>query len=156
MLGYSRLSNVLGKRVSAKVDVHCICVTRRMLQALFYVTILPFFAFYALFAFVLFPMRDVLHWNSLATHGRMSFILNLAKYWTFSVYYIVSELWGSVSDYVSRVFPAHRCFAVKIRLASLSSFGSALMMSPPFIRQSGSIRSCHSWAIWAPSRLAKQ
>jgi len=40
---YSKLSNVMSK------------------QSLFYVTLIPFFIFYGIFAFVLFPMRDALH-----------------------------------------------------------------------------------------------
>ena len=43
MVGYNWLSNHVGSR------------------ALFHLTITPFFAFYALFAFVMYPMRAVLH-----------------------------------------------------------------------------------------------
>lgn len=43
MVGYNWLSNHVGSR------------------ALFHLTITPFFAFYALFAFVMYPMRGVLH-----------------------------------------------------------------------------------------------
>lgn len=43
MVGYNWLSNHVGSR------------------ALFHLTITPFFAFYAIFAFVMYPMRGVLH-----------------------------------------------------------------------------------------------
>lgn len=43
IIGYSKLSNALGKR------------------ALFYTTLVPFFVFYLGFAWVLFPMRDKIH-----------------------------------------------------------------------------------------------
>ena len=43
MVGYNWLSNHVGSR------------------ALFHMTITPFFAFYALFAFVMYPMRGVMH-----------------------------------------------------------------------------------------------
>ena len=65
-------------------------------RTLFYITIAPFMAFYAAFAFVLYPMRHALHPMSInVPEGGMSFAVNLLRHWTFSLYYIVSELWGS-------------------------------------------------------------
>lgn len=65
-------------------------------RALFYITVAPFIAFYLTFAFILYPMRHVLHPMSIAVpDGGMSFAVNLLRHWTFSLYYIVSELWGS-------------------------------------------------------------
>ncbi len=76
IIAYSKLSQFLGKK------------------ALFYTTLIPFFGFYALFAFVLFPNRDLIHfeWNSSSNHAA----LNLIRYWSYSLYFIFSELWGSV------------------------------------------------------------
>lgn len=65
-------------------------------RSLFYVTLAPFFVFYAVFAFVLYPLRDVLHPLSIVVpKGGLSFAVNLFRHWTFSLYYIVTELWGS-------------------------------------------------------------
>ena len=70
--------------------------TRFSPKALFYITVAPFMLFYLLFAFVLYPLRHVLHPMSIALPtGGMSFAVNLVRHWTFSLYYIVSELWGS-------------------------------------------------------------
>ena len=80
---YSKLSNALDKR------------------SLFYVTLIPFFIFYGVFAFVLFPNRDVIHFPTLAERimggdgGVTSAAINLIRYWSFSLYFIVSELWAS-------------------------------------------------------------
>lgn len=80
---YSKLSNLLDKR------------------SLFYVTLIPFFIFYGVFAFVLFPNRDVIHFPTLAEgmmgggEGVTSAAINLIRYWSFSLYFIVSELWAS-------------------------------------------------------------
>ena len=78
---YSKLSNALGK------------------QALFYTTLIPFFIFYGIFAFVLFPMRDALHFplpdGVTAGGGAGSAAMNLLRYWSFSLFFIVSELWAS-------------------------------------------------------------
>lgn len=65
-------------------------------RSLFYVTLAPFFIFYALFAFVLYPLRDILHPLSIKVpEGGLSFAVNLFRHWTFSLYYIITELWGS-------------------------------------------------------------
>ncbi|CAN0490346.1 unnamed protein product, partial [Ectocarpus sp. 12 AP-2014] len=80
MIGYNWLSNHVGSR------------------ALFHMTITPFFAFYALFAFVMYPMRGVLH-HSAGAMGKdehvFSHMINMGRFWMFSLYYVVSELWGS-------------------------------------------------------------
>lgn len=78
MITYAKLANNLSPR------------------SLFYVTLAPFFVFYAVFAFVLYPLRDVLHPMSIVVpKGGLSFAVNLFRHWTFSLYYIVTELWGS-------------------------------------------------------------
>ncbi len=79
MVGYSWAANHLSKR------------------SLFYVTIVPFFAFYALFAYVLYPNRHNLHLEQFApvAGSSMPYVRNLVRYWIFSIYYITSELWGS-------------------------------------------------------------
>lgn len=78
MILYARLANILAPRT------------------LFYVTLAPFFVFYFFFAFVLYPLRDVLHpLHIVVPEGGLSYAVNLFRYWTFSLYYIVSELWGS-------------------------------------------------------------
>lgn len=78
MVAYAQLANVFSTR------------------ALFYITVTPFIAFYCLFAFVLYPLRHALHPMSIPVpSGGLSFAVNLLRYWTFSLYYIVSELWGS-------------------------------------------------------------
>jgi ATP/ADP translocase len=64
--------------------------------ALFYATMAPFIAFYFLFAFVLYPLRHILHPMSMALpQNGLSYAVNLLRHWTFALYYIVSELWGS-------------------------------------------------------------
>jgi AAA family ATP:ADP antiporter len=81
---YSKLSNVLGK------------------QTLFYVTLIPFFIFYGVFAFILFPNRDLIHFplddggaSAAGGGGAVHAAMNLVRYWSFSLYFIVSELWAS-------------------------------------------------------------
>lgn len=83
LLIYAKLSNMLSK------------------ENLFYAAILPFILFFALFVTVLYPNREMLHPNAsadyiqsflpLGLHGLVAVYRN----WTYSVFYILSELWGS-------------------------------------------------------------
>lgn len=85
MLLYSKLANILSK------------------PALFYTTVAPFILFFGLFALVLYPNRELLHPSAFADamqaklpdgfHG----FISIFRYWTFSAFYVMSELWGSVA-----------------------------------------------------------
>ncbi len=83
MLIYSKLSNSLSK------------------EKLFYVTLFPFMIFFALFATVFYPLRDMLHPNESANWLQASLpesfggMIAVYRNWTFSLFYILSELWGS-------------------------------------------------------------
>lgn len=84
MLLYAKLSNILSKK------------------ALFYATLAPFIAFFGLFAFVLYPAKDVLHPTVLADQLQaflpegLSGLVAIFRNWTYSLFYIMAELWGSV------------------------------------------------------------
>ncbi|RRT75863.1 hypothetical protein B296_00005081 [Ensete ventricosum] len=84
MLLYTKLSNVLSK------------------EALFYTVILPFLAFFGAFAFVLYPLRDAIHPTALADKLLAalgpSFLgpVAILRIWSFCLFYVMAELWGSV------------------------------------------------------------
>lgn len=84
MIVYAKLSNVLSK------------------TKLFYTTITAFIAFFALFALVLYPCKEILH-PTVAADSLQSFLpqglsglVALFRNWTYALFYIMSELWGSV------------------------------------------------------------
>jgi len=84
MLIYSKLSNILSK------------------EKLFYATIVPFLVFFVLFATVLYPSKDVLHPHIWAgdlqnQYPKLLGLIGIARNWTYSLFYIMSELWGSVA-----------------------------------------------------------
>jgi len=81
---YSKLSNVMSP------------------QRLFYTIIFPFLAFFTSFAFVIYPLKDFIH-----PYGAMEAVLNVVgprfaaplaiiSNWSFCLFYVASELWGSV------------------------------------------------------------
>ncbi len=85
MILYAKLSNILSK------------------PKLFYTTIASFIAFFGLFALVLYPMHDTLH-PTVAADQLQAFLpkglgglVALFRNWTYALFYIMSELWGSVA-----------------------------------------------------------
>lgn len=85
MLIYAKLSNIMSK------------------TKLFYTTIISFLTFFALFALVLYPARDSLHPNELADRlqqalpSGFSGLVAIFRNWTYALFYIMSELWGSMA-----------------------------------------------------------
>ncbi|MEM7588843.1 MAG: Npt1/Npt2 family nucleotide transporter [Myxococcota bacterium] len=80
---YTKLNNVLSK------------------NNVFYAIIGGFIIFFALFAWVLYPNRELIHpttsadWlNSVLPQG-LSGLVAVYRYWSFSMFYTMSELWGS-------------------------------------------------------------
>ncbi|NGX42489.1 MAG: ADP,ATP carrier protein 1 [Chlamydiae bacterium] len=67
-----------------------------------YIIISGFLIFYALFAFVLYPLKDYIHPHALAESleeaspdGFYGFI-EMCRYWSFTVFYVLAELWSSI------------------------------------------------------------
>lgn len=121
---YSKLSNILRR------------------QTLFYVSISFFLIYFALFALVLYPNQALLHphqsANWLITHlpeGFKNFV-NIYKFWSFSLFYILAELWGSVisallfwqlANSIVKVSEAKRFYAHFYLLANLATAFSGLV-----------------------------
>lgn len=81
---YAKLSNLLSK------------------ESLFYACIVPFILFFGAFAFIIYPNKDILHPSSETVKAMqesipaLRFIFALWGAWSYAVFYIMAELWGSV------------------------------------------------------------
>ncbi|MDP2193283.1 MAG: Npt1/Npt2 family nucleotide transporter [Alphaproteobacteria bacterium] len=70
-------------------------------EQVFYATIIPFLIFFGLFGFVMYPNIDILHPSAesvAAMHAAapaLSGFIDIYAYWVFSLFYIMSEIWGS-------------------------------------------------------------
>ena len=67
---------------------------------LFYATMLPFVGFFALFGAVLFPFQEMLHpsaasWINAIPKGLEGGVA-MIQHWTYTLFYVFSELWGDV------------------------------------------------------------
>ena len=108
-------------------------------KSLFYITLFPFLLFYAAFAFILYPARNILHPMSLnVPDGGMAYVINLLRHWTFSLYYIVSELWGSAgvpllfwscANDVVKIEEAKRIYPLISLIGNLGPILSGITMS---------------------------
>ncbi len=120
MLIYSKLSNILSK------------------QKLFMSTIAFFGVFFALFALVFYPLRESLH--PIAFADQLQAILPkgfgglvaIFRNWTYSLFYIMAELWGSVA--ISLLFWGFANDTTKVseskRFYAIFGLGANLAMYP--------------------------
>lgn len=71
-------------------------------ERVFYIMISGFLACYALFAYVLYPNREALHAHALADAmvqwlpEGCAGLINMVRYWSFTGFYVMSELWSSM------------------------------------------------------------
>ncbi|MEM7175186.1 MAG: NTP/NDP exchange transporter [Chlamydiota bacterium] len=140
---YAKLSNKLSK------------------PALFYSMVIPFLAFFALFATVLYPLRDSLHptqlCDQLQTMLPQGFqgLIDILRNWTFSIFYIMSELWGSLAlsllfwqfaNDTTKVSESKRFYMIFVMFANIS-----MIASGRFIKWASKIResmtSADPWQI---------
>ncbi|KAK8608502.1 hypothetical protein V6N13_023924 [Hibiscus sabdariffa] len=71
-------------------------------KALFYTVIVPFIAFFGAFGFLLYPLSNYIHPDALADKllavlgPRFLGPLAILRIWSFCLFYVMAELWGSV------------------------------------------------------------
>lgn len=78
MIAFTKLSNMLSK------------------QQVFYTLVSFFLGFFLLFAFVLHPNHDALHPVTLKISWLPDGFVAMIRVWSFSMFYVLAELWGSV------------------------------------------------------------
>lgn len=129
MLVYAKLSNILSK------------------PALFYTITTPFLVFFGLFALVLYPSKDILHPTELADRFQavlpqgLTGLVAIFRNWTYALFYVLAELWGSVmlslmfwgfANDITRVTEAKRFYAlfgIGANLALLCSGPAIVLVS---------------------------
>lgn len=70
-------------------------------EKVFYVVVTPFLVFFGAFAFILYPNIEFLHPSAAlveslhAQYPKLGGFINIWANWTFSLFYILAEIWGS-------------------------------------------------------------
>lgn len=121
-------------------------------EGLFYVTALPFLVFFGLFPYCIYPFCDVLHMNLdtiqqlQQSYPNLKWMIPLVGNWTYTLFYILSELWGSAvlsllfwqfANAITPVKEARRFYGM---FGFLGNFG-LLFSGPAIIYVSHSIHS---------------
>jgi AAA family ATP:ADP antiporter len=71
-------------------------------KGLYYACLVPFIAFFGLFAFAIYPNKDFLHPDPEAieyvrtAYPFLKWIMPIYGLWTYSTFYVMAELWGNV------------------------------------------------------------
>lgn len=96
-------------------------------ERVFYIMVSGFLSFYVLFAFVLYPAREILHPHELADTLEAIFprglqgLISMFRHWTLTGFYVMSELWASIilnvifwgfANEVTRIGEASRFYSV--------------------------------------------
>jgi ATP:ADP antiporter, AAA family len=70
-------------------------------EKVFYLMMTLFLSFFAIFTFVLFPLQDTLHPHNLANKVQAALpeglvgLVAIFRHWIFTLFYVMSELWGT-------------------------------------------------------------
>jgi len=70
-------------------------------EHVFYTVLTPFLIFFGLFAFVLYPNLDSIHPSQAvldqlcAQYPRLTGFFDIGAYWSYSLFYVLAEIWGS-------------------------------------------------------------
>lgn len=96
-------------------------------ERVFYIMITSFLVFFAIFAFILYPLNNTLHPHALAKSLKAASpegfkgLISMFQHWTFTGFYVMAELWGSIiltvlfwgfANEVTRIHEARRYYAV--------------------------------------------
>lgn len=71
-------------------------------ERVFYIMISSFLIFFGIFTFVFYPLRDVLHPHQLSDYletilpAGFKGLIAMFRNWTFTIFYVICELWGSI------------------------------------------------------------
>ncbi|MEM7402408.1 MAG: Npt1/Npt2 family nucleotide transporter [Myxococcota bacterium] len=135
---------------------------------LFYGIILGFLSFFILFSWGLYPYRHLLHPTSSADWLQSvmpqaqwaSYVVDIYRYWTLSLFYVVAEMWSSVmlsfifwqlANSVTAVKDAKRFYTHFYLLAHISVFAAGLAVSSIASQQSSTTE---SWQILLQNLMA--
>jgi AAA family ATP:ADP antiporter len=104
-------------------------------EKLFYGIVAVFVAFFGLFALYLYPNKELIHpsietiQHLQQTYPRLQWVFPIYGVWTYSIFYILSELWGSVmvsllfwqfANEITRTDEAKRFYALFSLIANVS------------------------------------
>lgn len=118
----------------------------------FYTMVSIFLGFFILFTTLLYPYRDVLHphhtadWLTSVLPAGFKGLIAMLRYWTFSIFYIMSELWSSAilsmlfwgfANEITKLGEAKRFYAlisIGLNLAAVNSGQVSVFLTSDYLR----------------------
>ncbi|MEG1542293.1 MAG: Npt1/Npt2 family nucleotide transporter [Victivallaceae bacterium] len=112
-------------------------------RSVFYFFITGFLIFFALFVFVLYPMGDALHFHRFGDFllkvlpNGFGGLISVIRYWSFSLFYIISELWSTavlsmlfwgVANEITSIKEAGRFYSLINTGLNLSSVAAGILV----------------------------
>jgi AAA family ATP:ADP antiporter len=119
-------------------------------EGLFYVTALPFLLFFGLYPYFIYPYVDSIHMSLDTIHSyqaaypSLTWIIPLIGNWTYTLFYILSELWGSAVlsllfwQFANAITPVQEARRFYGMFGFLGNFG-LLLSGPAIMYIAGSI-----------------
>ncbi len=110
-------------------------------EKVFYIMTSGFLILYALFAFVLYPLRDHLHPYESADYlqtilpAGFKGLISMYRYWTFTAFYVMSELWSTIvmtvlfwgfANEITRLGEARRFYSVLSIASNFAAIAAGL------------------------------
>ena len=105
-------------------------------ENVFYALVTPFLMFFGAFAFIIYPNLDMLHPSKeWIAHAHASFpalkgFINIIGYWSYALFYVLAELWGSAmisltfwqfANHVVRVSESKRFYGLFIVISNVGA-----------------------------------
>lgn len=76
-------------------------------ETMFYIIMVFFLSVFALFGFVLYPLREILHIDNQTAENVLAYLpkgcrgfIMMCRDWSFTLFYVIAELWGSLVLFV--------------------------------------------------------
>lgn len=132
-------------------------------QKVFYLFTTSFLLFYGLFAFVLYPYRDLLHPSESAAYlesilpGGLSGLVSMYRHWTFTLFYVICELWNSMiisvlfwsfANLITRLSESARfygVFSIGYNSAIIFAGGACMLVSNHELMELTSVSNEEAW-----------
>ncbi len=125
-------------------------------ETVFYIIISIFLIYFTIFTFVLYPIRDSIHPHALADQLTTILppgykgLIAMFRYWTFTLFYVMSELWSSTvlsvlfwgfANHVTKISEAKRFYGLFGVGANFSGIfaGQASVFCCNYTRQGGQL-----------------
>lgn len=104
-------------------------------ENVFYAVVTPFLVFFGAFAFIIYPNLDLLHPSAesisalKASYPVLTGFIDIYAYWSFSLFYVLSEIWGSAmislmfwqfANHVVRMRESKRFYGLFLVIGNLS------------------------------------